>query len=140
LISNDHLKLNTKQVFLFFVIIFFSIVIALVPDIISDDFATWSEKTFGPNYKWILIALFFIGTVTIIYLTSDSFPFFRKSKKEAWKDLTIPWSPTYVQLAQHAKEEIKAGELEKALDSLFKIEVPELNEEVTQLASQVGSE
>jgi sugar-specific transcriptional regulator TrmB/MFS family permease len=132
------LKLNTKQVFLFFVIIFFSIVIALVPDIISDDFATWSEKTFGRNYKWILIALFLIGTVTIIYLTSDSFPFFRKSKKEAWKDLTITWSPTNTQLAQQAKKEIKSGELEKALDCLFKIEVPELHEEATQLASQLA--
>ncbi len=60
------------------------------------------------------------------------------SKTQKWKKLTIPWSPFNEDLALQAKEEIKAGELGKALDCLSKIEVPALEEEVTQLSSQLA--
>jgi hypothetical protein len=59
------------------------------------------------------------------------------TKKGSREALTVPWCSEYENYTQGAKEAVRNGELEKALEHLFKIDIPELNDYTNQLASRL---
>jgi hypothetical protein len=124
--------------FLLFFIVFLSILIAIVPEIISTDFENWSKQYLGENYKLILIAGFILGTTILAYLTIDLSGFLPGGNKREMASLTIPWSMENEVYAKEARRAVQKGDLEQALEHLYNIDIEQLNEEATLLASRLA--
>jgi len=140
--TNRRKKLfGRKQLFflvLLLFIVFLSILIALVPEIVSTDFENWSRQYLGANYKPILIIGFIVATTILAYLTIDLSGFLPGHNKRNNYAIVIPWSEEYENLVQKAKRAIKQAELQQSIEYLSKIDAKELNEEVALLSSRLA--
>ncbi|MCB9299922.1 MAG: hypothetical protein H6566_04680 [Lewinellaceae bacterium] len=129
---------RSSYLFLFLLAVCLSVLVAVVPDILSPGIESWSKNNLGQYYRLILAGMLFLGFAIIIYITPKLSAFQPGGQKRRWSGLTIPWSPENEKLVQDAKEAVRKSELEEALDCLFKIDIPELNDETTLLAGRLA--
>ncbi|MCB0544526.1 MAG: hypothetical protein KDC70_13460 [Saprospiraceae bacterium] len=93
------MSLQRKQIGIFLLIALLTVAVAVIPNIVTDEMKTWCRDNLGPNYPRYLIGFFLIGSVLLVFLTSDfSKTLFPGKRGEAVKKANIPWS---VETDQH---------------------------------------
>lgn len=60
-----------KGIFIVLLAIFLAVAVAAIPDIISEDLRAWCLSTFGEGYQGYLLGFFVVGSVVLLFLTTD---------------------------------------------------------------------
>lgn len=60
-----------KGIFIVLLAMVLVVGVAVVPDIISEDLRAWCLSTFGEGYQGYLLGFFVVGSVVLLFLTTD---------------------------------------------------------------------
>ncbi len=60
-----------KGIFIVLLAMVLVVGVAVVPDIISEDLQAWCLSTFGEGYQGYLLGFFVVGSVVLLFLTTD---------------------------------------------------------------------
>lgn len=111
-----------------------TVLIAFIPDLVSDELKTWFLERFGPNYPWYLIGFFVIGCFVLLALSGDFRDLFSFDRQANIKKQTrIAWSEGARQSLKSAKETIKEARLEETIKTLYHIKNEAVDEQLNML-------
>lgn len=80
---------NQRRIVIILLIGLLSTIIAIIPEILGDDAKAFCEQYFGENYKLHLVLFFIVGSLLLVFLTTDIqegiFPNNKKKKQNIRK-------------------------------------------------------
>jgi len=126
---------NLKTILLLLLIAALTIPLAVIPNIISPDVEEWCKITLGEDYKTYLILFFVVGSVLVVFLTSD-LNILKKSK--APSNFNIVWNEENKALIQKAKKDIERARSADALKKLAQIDSEELQKYISKLKARLS--
>lgn len=131
-------KTSRKGVFIVLLAIFLAVTVAVIPDIISEEMRAWFHDTFGEGYQGYLLGFFIVGSVILLFLTTDIGNWLRPgaSPKKTEK-FNIPPGPSTRQTITQAKTHISQAEPEEALRLLSTFKILALDAEIDLLSSRL---
>ncbi|MCK6691956.1 MAG: NACHT domain-containing protein [Thermoanaerobaculia bacterium] len=126
-----------KSIFIVLLAMVLVVGVAVVPDIISEDLRAWCLSTFGEGYQGYLLVFFVVGSVILLFLTTDIGNWLRPSATPSKPDrFNIPPGAATRKQINLAKTAISEAEPEQALRHLSDLKVPALDTEIATLSSR----
>ena len=130
---------SRKGILLVLLAIFLVISVSVIPDIISDKMQAWCLAYLGEGYQKYLLGVFVLGSVGVLFLTTDILKYLSPGAKPGKPDrYNIPPGPTTRRLLGLAKTAIAQADPGQALRHLADLKIPALNAEIDLLSSRLA--
>ncbi len=130
-------KSSHKGILLVLLAIFLVVAVAVIPDIISEEMRAWCLSTFGEGYQGYLLGFFVVGSIILLFLTTDIGNWLRPGATPSKSDrFNIPPGAATRKQINLAKTAISQAEPEQALRHLSELKVPALDTEIATLSSR----
>lgn len=127
-----------KGIFIVLLAMCLVVAVAVVPDIISGKLSEWCLRMFGEGYEGYLLGFFVVGSVVLLFLTTDIAQHMRPGAGPSKPDrYNIPPGAATRKQINLAKTAISEAEPEQALRCLSELKVQALDTEIDLLSSRL---
>ena len=125
-----------KQIPLFVLIVFLTIIIGVLPNTYSDLFSQWGKSYLGINYQKYFLGFTLVGAAILIYLSTNTFK--KKTTDTDIKNFNVTDSTENRELLKQTQEEVSESKLGEAINILSRLNNRKINNYVTGLRQRLS--